>query len=56
MSQSKTKTEHLEPFNSASDEVKKIIKRVLGAEKDKLYLERPRVLDDIVIIIKEEIQ
>ncbi len=56
MSDSKIRTAHLEPFNTAGEDMKKIIKRVLQAEKDKLYLERPRVLDDIVRIIKEEIQ
>lgn len=48
--------DHLEPFNEANDEIKKIIRRVLQTEKDKMYLDRPRVLDDIVKIIKEEIQ
>jgi hypothetical protein len=46
----------LDPFNEASDELKMVIKRVLQAEKDKLYLSRPQILDDIVRIIKEEIK
>jgi hypothetical protein len=51
-----TKKDPLEPYNSASDEIKKIIKRVLQAEKDKLYQKRPQILDDVIRIIKEEIK
>ena len=56
MAQQKAGASYLEPFHTASDEMKRIIKRILQTEKDKLYLDRPRVLDDIVAIIKEEIQ
>ena len=46
-----------EPIASASPEVCRIIKRVLQAEKDKLYLKNPRnINDDILRIIKEEVQ
>ena len=55
MAEQKGGASYLEPFHTASDEMK-IIERILQTEKDKLYLDRPRVLDDIVIIIKEEIQ
>jgi len=46
-----------EPIAKASPEVREIIERVLQAEKDKLYLDSPRnINDDILAIIKEVIQ
>lgn len=46
-----------EPIMNAPTEVRQIIERVLQAEKDKLYMEKPRgVKDDIVRIIKEVVQ
>lgn len=46
-----------EPIASASPEVRRIIERVLQAEKDKLYLKNPRnINDDILRIIKQEVQ
>lgn len=46
-----------EPILSASPEVRRIIERVLQAEKDKLHLLTPRnINDDILKIIKEEVQ
>ncbi|HBL15076.1 MAG TPA: hypothetical protein DD379_27525 [Cyanobacteria bacterium UBA11162] len=46
-----------EPIISASPEVRRIIERVLQAEKDKLYMKNPRnINDDILKIIKEEVQ
>lgn len=45
-----------EPIKSAPKDVLAIIKRVLLLEKEKLYLNRPRVKDDIIQIIKEEIR
>jgi hypothetical protein len=37
--------------------VRKIIERVLQAEKDKLYMRQPRhINDDILKIVKEEVQ
>jgi CHASE3 domain sensor protein len=50
------KEDYLQPFNTASDEIKRIIKRVLNAEKDKIYLQRPHIMDDLINIIKEEIK
>lgn len=44
------------PVRDASPEVKRIIQKVLVMEKDKLYLDRPHVVSDIVDIIKEEIK
>ncbi len=45
------------PITSAPPEVRKIIERVLQAEKDKLYMKIPRnINDDILKIVKEEVQ
>ncbi len=49
---SQKKTNHLEPFDTATPEVKEIIKQVLKLERDKLYLDRPRLQSEIVDIIK----
>ncbi len=46
-----------EPIASAPPGVRKIIERVLQAEKDKLYMKIPRnINDDILKIVKEEVQ
>jgi hypothetical protein len=46
-----------EPITSAPIEVRRIIERVLLAEKDKLYMKNPRnINDDILKIVKEEVQ
>ena len=46
-----------EPITSAPPDVRRIIERVLQAEKDKLYMKIPRnINDDILKIIKEEVQ
>ncbi|MGA0198495.1 MAG: hypothetical protein ACO3NK_05095 [Prochlorotrichaceae cyanobacterium] len=51
------KQEVNEPFDSAPPEVKRLLKRVIKAEKDKLYTKRPRgINEDILRIIKEEIE
>lgn len=45
-----------EPIASAPPEVRRIIERVLKAERDKLYMKNPRhINDDILTIIKEEV-
>jgi len=45
------------PITSAPPEVRRIIERVLKAEKDKLYMKTPRFInDDILAIIKEEVR
>lgn len=50
-------TDVQEPIISAPPEVRRIIERVLQAEKDKLYMKNPRnINDDILRIIKEEVQ
>lgn len=45
-----------EPILKASPEVQRIIARVLEAEKQKLYLDRPHLTNDVVAIIKEEVK
>lgn len=45
-----------EPLINAPQEIQDIIVRVLEAEQDKLYMDKPRVADDIVDIIKEKIK
>ncbi|MDX2244938.1 MAG: hypothetical protein ACAF41_27870 [Leptolyngbya sp. BL-A-14] len=46
-----------EPITSAPPEVRRIILRVLQAEKDKLYMKNPRhINDDLLKIVKEEVQ
>jgi len=37
-------------------EITMVILRVLELEHSKLYLDRPHVIDDIVRIVKEEVQ
>jgi hypothetical protein len=50
-------TDVQEPIVSATPEVRRLIERVLQAEKDKLYMKHPRnINDDILRIIKEEVQ
>lgn len=44
------------PLHEAPEEVKRIIKRVLKLESEKLYQQKPHVRNDIVRIIKEEVQ
>lgn len=45
-----------EPINQAPPEVQNIIHRVLEAERQKLYLDRPHLVQDVVNIIKEEVK
>ncbi len=45
-----------EPINQAAPEVQKIIRKVLEAERQKLYLDRPHLVQDVVNIIKEEVK
>lgn len=42
-----------ELYQSASPEVQDVIKRVLLAESDKLYQEKPQIKADILKIVKE---
>ncbi|MDB9313912.1 hypothetical protein PN462_12435 [Spirulina sp. CS-785/01] len=46
-----------EPIDTASEEVKTLIERILKLERDKLYLKTPRnINDDIMQIVKDVIQ
>jgi hypothetical protein len=46
-----------EPINSASEEVQRIMTRVLKLEKDRLYKRSLRnINDDVLTIVKEVIQ
>jgi len=51
----KSGAEYLEPMRSADPEVQKIIKEVLQLEQDKLYQDKPRLLSEIVEIIKRNV-
>lgn len=46
----------MEPMNTASPEIKRVIKRILRLESEKLYQQKPHVISDLVKIIKEEVQ
>lgn len=46
----------MQPIREASPVVKRIIKRVLELEHEKLYLEKPHVIEDLLRIIKEEVK
>ncbi len=57
MTQEPSSRDVTEPINSASPEIKKLIQKVLEAEKEKLHTKLPRgINDDILQIIKEEVQ
>lgn len=46
----------MEPFEKASPQLQKIIKKVLQLEKDKLSQPKPRGINaDVINIIKEEV-
>lgn len=45
-----------QPIYDATREVQTIIGRVLEAERQKLYLDRPHLVQDVVSIIKEEVK
>lgn len=50
------KKDPLSPYHEAPEDIKRIIKRILQAEKDRLYQRQPKVLDDIIRIVKEEVK
>lgn len=45
-----------EPIVKAPSDVQRIIKRVLEAEREKLYQDKPHLIADVVAIIKEEVK
>jgi hypothetical protein len=56
MTEKESKIDPLEPIKSAPEEVASVIKQVLKLEHDHLYQDRPRINDDILKIIKNEIK
>jgi hypothetical protein len=45
------------PFQEASPEMRRIIQRILQAEKEKLYMKSPKyITDDLLKIFEEEIK
>lgn len=57
MTQEMSKDDVQKPINEASKDIKKIIARILQAEKDKLYMKTPRyITDDLLKIFEEEIK
>lgn len=57
MSQEISKKQVQSPVTDASPEIQRIIKRILKAEKDKLYMKTPRYInDDLLKIFEEEIK
>lgn len=57
MTQEMSKDDVQKPINEASKDIKKIIDRILQAEKDKLYMKTPRyITDDLLKIFEEEIK
>ena len=51
-----SKSDPLEPIKTAPTEVGNVIKKVLKLEHEHLYQDRPRVNDDILRIIKDEVK
>ena len=45
-----------EIIRKAPPEVEKIIRRVLKLERDWMHMHRPKIKEDIVLIIKEEVK
>jgi len=43
-------------YREASPEAKKLIKKILELEKEKLYMSRPRIKEDILAAFKREIR
>lgn len=50
------KIDPLKPIKNASPEVASVIKQVLKLEHERLYQDRPRINEDILKIIKGEVQ
>lgn len=53
---SKRTEDVFKPVTEAEPEVRRVVARVLQIEQEKLYLQRPRVVDDLLIIVKEEVR
>ena len=50
------KANYIEILDSSPPETQRIIKKVIKLEAEKLYQRSPRVTDDLINIIKEEVQ
>lgn len=46
----------LQPLKEAPEEIRKIIERVLRLEQERLYQKLPKLNDDVLRVIKEEIR
>lgn len=46
----------LQPIHSAPPAVRNVLKKVLQLEKERLYDDRPRLIEDVVSIIKQELR
>lgn len=44
------------PLNEAPKDVREVARKVLMAEQEKLYLERPHIISDLVQIVKETVK
>ncbi len=51
-----SKSNPLEPIMTAPSDVQSVIKKILKLEHEHLYQDRPRVSDDILRIIKDEVK
>ena len=56
MSKEQQKSNHITILEEAAPEVQRIIRRTLKLEYEKMYQNKPKVQDDIVQIVQEEIQ
>lgn len=54
--ESEAEQDMLEPLKREPDNIRRIIKRVLELESERLYQKQPHLNDDVIRIIKEEIK
>lgn len=45
----------LAPINEAPEHVRRIIQEVLKLERDRLYQQRPHIIDDITRMVKDAV-
>ncbi|HSW63850.1 MAG TPA: hypothetical protein VLH56_11180 [Dissulfurispiraceae bacterium] len=48
--------EIMKPVTEADEVLRRVIERVFQLEREKLYQQKPRVIDDLLTIIKEEVR
>lgn len=51
-----TLKDELEPLRRAPQHIRKIIKRILTLESERLYQRQPHLNEDVIRIIKEEVK